>query len=152
MSERRRGLFVRRVHAPGTRHAARLAMMIDESLAIPRRQARRDGIRTVIGATFDSLVLQAKEPVVVEFMSYGCSHCGELEPVLQQVAEMVKSQGEIFRVDIVVEEALGTRYEVRVTPTLIMFLNGREVGRVEGPLPTVPGVLTAVTRPFRVMR
>ena len=105
-------------------------------------------IRTVTSATFNQRVLQATGPIVVEFMSYGCAHCRTLEPVLQQVAEMVKSKEEIFRVNIAVEQELSDRYHVQGTPTLIMFLHGREVGRFEGPPPTMESILAAVTQPF----
>jgi thioredoxin 1 len=107
-----------------------------------------DGIGTVTADTFASLVLGRQGPVVVEFMSYGCEHCRALEPVLQQVAEMVKAKEKIFRVNVAIEQELAARYEVGGTPTLIMFLNGQEVGRVEGPRPTVPALLNAVAQPF----
>jgi hypothetical protein len=64
------------------------------------------------------------------------------------VAETVKSSEKIFRVNTAVEEKLSDSYEILGTPTLIMFLKGKEVGRVEGPHPTVSSVLTAVTQPF----
>jgi thioredoxin-like negative regulator of GroEL len=71
-----------------------------------------------------------------------------MEPVLQQVAKMVKSKEEIFRVNTAVEQELSDSYQVQGTPTLIMFLQGREVGRFEGPPPTVGAILAAVTQPF----
>jgi thioredoxin-like negative regulator of GroEL len=110
--------------------------------------ASSDKIRTVTSDTFPSLVLKAQGPIVVEFMSYGCVHCREIEPVLQQVAEMVKSKEKIFRVNTADDQELTDTYEIQGTPTVVMFLNGKEVGRVEGPAPTVPSVLTAVTHPF----
>jgi thioredoxin 1 len=106
------------------------------------------GIRTVTSATFDQWVLDGKGPIVVEFMSYGCVHCRAMEPILQQVAEMVKSKVQIFRVNTAVEQELTESCQVQGTPTLIMFLQGREVGRFEGPSPTVEGILAAVTQPF----
>lgn len=109
----------------------------------------RDAIRTVTGTTFASLVLEANGPAVVEFMSYGCAHCRELEPVLQQVAEIVELEEQLFRVNIAVEEDLAERYGVAGTPTLIMFLNGQEVGRCEGPRPTLSSLLRAVRHPFQ---
>jgi thioredoxin 1 len=105
-------------------------------------------IRTVTSTSFDRQVLEATGPVVVEFMSYGCVHCRAIEPVLQQVAEMVKSKEEIFRVNTAVEQDLSNCYQVQGTPTLIMFLHGREVGRCEGPPPSLETILAAVTRPF----
>lgn len=105
-------------------------------------------IRTVTRATFNQKVLEGKGPIVVEFMSYGCVHCRAMEPILQQVAEMLKSKEEIFRVNVAVEQELADGYQVQGTPTLIMFLQGKEIGRFEGPSPTVASVLTAVTQPF----
>jgi thioredoxin 1 len=81
-------------------------------------------------------------------MSYGCAQCRAIEPVLEQVAEMVKPQERFFRVNITVEQELASNYQIQGTPTLIMFLHQNEVGRAEGPSPTVSSVLTAVTQPF----
>ncbi len=105
-------------------------------------------IRTVTSATFNQWVLEGNGPIVVEFMSYGCAHCRAMEPILQRVAEMVKSKEEIFRVNTAVEQALSDSYQIQGTPTLIMFLQGREIGRFEGPPPTVESILAAVTQPF----
>ena len=108
----------------------------------------RDRIRTVTGATFEEFVLDAEGPVVAEFMSYGCTHCRVMEPILQRVAGMVESQETVVRVNIAVEQDLAISYGVQGTPTLIMFRDGREVARVEGPHPNVSTVLAAVTQPF----
>jgi thioredoxin 1 len=113
-----------------------------------RSPAREDGIRTVTRNSFGPSVLEATGLVVVEFMSYGCAHCRVIEPVLQQVAKMVESREKIFRVNTALEKELADAYGVGATPTLIMFLDGREVGRVEGPSPTISSVLTAVTEAF----
>jgi thioredoxin 1 len=114
----------------------------------PPGRLRRDGIRTVTKDTFDSLVLAGEGPIVVEFMSYGCAYCRAIEPVLQQVAEMVKAKETIFRVNIAAEPELAAIYQIAGTPTFVMFLTGGEVGRAEGPPPTVSGVLSVVTQPF----
>jgi thioredoxin 1 len=127
-------------------------LTIEETPAAHKRPSEKSGlraeIRTVTGATFDQWVLEGKGPVAVEFMSYGCVHCREMEPALQQVAEMVKPKEDIFRVNTAVEQELTDSYQVQGTPTLIMFLQGKEVGRSEGPSPTVESVLAAVTQPF----
>jgi thioredoxin 1 len=110
--------------------------------------ASSDKIQTVTSSTFPSLVLEGHGPIVVEFMSYGCVHCRVIEPVLQQVEETIKAKEKIFRVNVAVEQQLAESYQIQGTPTLIMFLNGTEVGRDEGPHPTLSSVLAAVTRPF----
>ena len=126
--------------------------MINEMLEYPRESSLRplssDNIQTVTSSTFTRLVLEAEGPIVVEFMSYGCAHCRAIEPILEQVAEMVNPKVRIFRVNIAVEQELAGSYQIQGTPTLVMFLDQYEVGRVEGPSPTVSSVLTAVTQPF----
>jgi thioredoxin-like negative regulator of GroEL len=107
-----------------------------------------DAIPTVTGETFIPLVLNGQGPIVVEFMSYACAHCAEIEPVLQQVAEIVKSQEKIFRVNTGIERRLADQYQISGTPTLIMFLNGAEVGRIEGPPPIASSLLAEITTPF----
>jgi thioredoxin 1 len=108
-----------------------------------------DKIQDVTTDAFNAQVLNAQGPIAVEFMSYGCSHCREIEPVLQQVAARVESTEKICRVNIAVEPDLASSYEIQGTPTLIMFLNGKQVGRIDGPSPTLSSVMTAVTQPFQ---
>jgi len=107
-----------------------------------------DRIRTVTASTFDRLVLKGEGPIVVEFMSYGCAHCGVIEPDLRQVAQMVESTKKIFRVNIALDQELADHYEIQGTPTLIMFLNGEIVGRDEGPSPDVSNLLALVKQPY----
>ncbi len=112
-------------------------------------QAQADSITTVTGNTFASLVLDSPGPIAVEFMSYGCSHCRALEPVLQEVANAVKDTEHVYRVNVALDESLADRYGINGTPTLIMFENALEVGRSEGPRPNVAAIRSAITQPFR---
>jgi len=113
------------------------ATMINETIEHPRETQlsalSADNIKTVTASTFTRLVLEAEGPIAVEFMSYGCEHCRAIEPVLEQVAKVVEPGEKIFRVNIAVEPELASSYQIQGTPTLVMFLNRNEVGRVEGP-------------------
>jgi len=121
---------------------------VESTQEIPLKRVSSDKIQTVTSSTFSQLIVEGAGPIVVEFMSYGCAHCRVIEPVLQQVAEMLKPKEKIFRVNIAVEQELAASYAIQGTPTFIMFLNGKEVASVEGPQPTVSSVLKAVTQPF----
>jgi len=106
------------------------------------------GIQTVTGDTFSLVVLMGAGPIAVEFMSYGCSHCRAIEPALQQVAVILKSREKIVRVNTATEQGLAEQYQIRGTPTLVMFLDGTIVGRIEGPNPDVSSVLSAIRQPY----
>jgi len=146
-SGRRTGDFICKVSGLGLRVHV-VAAMLTETTAGREKRAPADRIRTVTSRDFQQLVLQGKGRSVVEFMSYGCVHCREMEPALQQVAKMVRTDEEIFRVNTAMEPELAESLRIVGTPTLVMFLDGREVGRDEGPPPTVSGVLAALTQAF----
>jgi thioredoxin 1 len=110
--------------------------------------AAQPDIETVGRETFDARVLEAPGPIVVEFMSYGCSHCRALEPVLKQVAGVLADRERIVRVNVAADPELAECYGIRVTPTMIMFRDGAEVGRAEGPQPVAASLLAALRRPF----
>jgi len=112
----------------------------------PHRTA--EAIHTVTSATFGALVLEGTGPIAVEFMSYGCAHCRMLEPVLQQAAAMLKPKENTFRVNVAIEPELAANYNIEVTPTFVMFLDGSTVGRSEGPQPELSNILAVLTRPF----
>lgn len=126
---------------------------MNQSQAASSRNTRNgpsDGIPSLDASGFETRVLQGQGPIAVEFMSYSCAHCGAMEPVLQQVAETLRSRERIFRVNVAVELGLSGKYEIEGTPTLIMFSDGQEVGRAEGPDPDVATMLAVVTEPFGI--
>jgi thioredoxin 1 len=107
-----------------------------------------EDIRTVTGATFQREVLERKGAIAVEFMSYGCAYCRELEPVLEEVAAALRTKEAVFRVNVGADPDLARAYAVEGTPTFVMFLNGNEVGRAAGPHPTATNVLSVLSEPF----
>jgi thioredoxin 1 len=107
-----------------------------------------DWIASVTFDSFTALILEHVGPVAVEFMSYGCGHCRAIERLLQQIAGELQSTEKMFRVNIAVEKELAENFDITGTPTLIMFLQGEEVGRVEGPSPNLKALQMALTSPF----
>jgi thiol-disulfide isomerase/thioredoxin len=105
-------------------------------------------ILTVNRTTFQNLVLDATGKTVVEFMSYGCSHCRIIEPVVQEVARTLAAKVKFYRVNVAVDADLEERYGIEGTPTFVMFENGSEVGRTEGPPPTILGLTAAIAESF----
>jgi thiol-disulfide isomerase/thioredoxin len=105
-------------------------------------------IQTVTASSFDAIVLQGDGPIVAEFMSYGCTHCRTIEPILKRVVNELHATEQVVRINVGIDQDLAARYDVEGTPTFVMFLNGREVGRVEGPHPSFDVVMDALTKPF----
>lgn len=79
-------------------------------------------------ANFNAEVLNASEPVLVDFWAAYCAPCRNLKPILEEVAKSHK----VMTVDITAEEELAAHFKVSSIPTLAVFKGGKEVNRVIG--------------------
>ncbi|CUI15335.1 protein disulfide isomerase, putative [Bodo saltans] len=50
----------------------------------------KDGLTTVVGSTFDDLVINSGKDVLIEFYAPWCGHCKKLQPTFEQVAKELK--------------------------------------------------------------
>jgi thioredoxin 1 len=81
---------------------------------------------------FSSEVLNAPIPVLLDIWSDGCAPCKQLEPVIFDLAK--KYQGKIKVAELNPKRAPKTTgmLGVRGTPTVIYFVDGKEVERIVG--------------------
>lgn len=83
-------------------------------------------------ASFQSEVLDAREPVLVEFYSDGCLGCKQISPVLGELEDEYEKEIKIVKVNALFSEELKNRYEVTVYPTILFFKKGQQIARLEG--------------------
>ena len=78
---------------------------------------------------FETEVLQAKEPVLVDFWAEWCMPCKMQGPAIDKLAAEGYSVG---KVNVDEEGALAEAYGVMSIPTLIIFKDGKEADRMVG--------------------
>src|SRR6185369_13979570 len=81
---------------------------------------------------FDSLVLQSKIPVLVDFWATWCGPCRLAEPILEELSESYKDKVLVMKLDIDASPVTPSKYNVMSIPTTILFKDGKEVGRQIG--------------------
>ena len=87
----------------------------------------------VTAAQYDELVIGAGVPVIVDVWSPTCVPCKKLAPVLVDVATSWRDKVRVVTVNShAAEPALMARLGVRATPTLIIYDQGEEYGRMTG--------------------
>lgn len=86
----------------------------------------------VTDATFETDVLKADKPVVVDFWAEWCGPCRQIAPALEEIATEMKGKVTIAKVNIDENPGAPMKYGVRGIPTLILFKNGEVVSSQVG--------------------
>jgi thioredoxin 1 len=89
----------------------------------------------VSDATFESDVLKATEPVVVDFWAEWCGPCRMIAPALEEIAGSMGDKVKIVKLNVDENPATATKYGIMSIPTLMIFKNGELASRQIGAAP-----------------
>ncbi|MDX3904329.1 MAG: thioredoxin TrxA [Pigmentiphaga sp.] len=93
-----------------------------------------DAIKHVSDSSFDADVLQANEPVLVDYWAEWCGPCKMIAPILEEAAAQYKGKLTIAKVNVDENNATAAKYGIRGIPTLMLFKNGQVVATKVGAL------------------
>ncbi len=86
-----------------------------------------------IGASeFEREVMQAPQPVLVDFFAPWCGPCKTLAPVLDELAGQFAGRIKFVKINVDEAPALAERFEIQGIPTLLLFKNGQVAIRHTG--------------------
>ena len=78
----------------------------------------------VTDETFESEVLRAETPALVDFWGDHCPACRQISPILKDLAEAHAGRVKIVKMHAADNIATSSRYGIRAMPTVLSFRDG----------------------------
>ncbi len=91
-----------------------------------------EGIQTFTDTNFESDVLKAATPVVVDFWAEWCGPCRAMEPAIKAFAGDYAGRVTVGKLNVDDNPGTTMKYMVRGIPTVILFKDGQIVDQIVG--------------------
>lgn len=93
------------------------------------------GVSKVSDSTFETEVLQATGPVVVDFWAEWCGPCKMIAPVLDDISGALQDKVKIVKLNVDESPKTAAKYGIMSIPTLMIFKGGEPASRQVGVAP-----------------
>ena len=81
--------------------------------------------KKITDESFETDVVKASIPTVVDFWAEWCGPCKQIGPVLEEISDEMKDQIVIAKHNIDEEPNVPTKYGIRGIPTMLLFKDGQ---------------------------
>jgi thioredoxin 1 len=89
----------------------------------------------VTDSTFEQEVLQANQPVLVDFWAVWCGPCRAVAPIVEELAGDYEGKLKVMKLDVDDNPRTAMAYGVQSIPTLLVFKDGKPAERIVGAVP-----------------
>lgn len=91
-----------------------------------------ENVKVFNDLNFDSEVLKAQGPVLVDFTATWCGPCRRLAPIVEELAGELAGRVTVGKLDIDESQLTAQKFGVRSVPTVMVFKDGARVGQQVG--------------------
>jgi thioredoxin 1 len=83
-------------------------------------------VKVITESNFESEVLNASGPVLVDFYTTWCGPCKMLTPIVEKLADEYSGKLTVAKVDVDGAPNLAAKYGISSVPTIIVFEAGKK--------------------------
>lgn len=92
-------------------------------------------VKEIKDADFDTVVLKATKPVLVDFWASWCGPCRMLAPIIEELANEYGDKIDFVKINVDENVETPKKFGIRGIPTLILFKDGQAINTTVGALP-----------------
>lgn len=92
-------------------------------------------VQEVSDQTFETEVLKADKPAIIDFWAEWCAPCRQIAPIIKELAGEYGDRVKVVKMDIDANPNTPGRYGIRAIPTILAFKNGEVVEQLQGARP-----------------
>ena len=104
----------------------------NDTKASKEQESMMSEINHITEDTFHNEVLEASQPVLVDFTAVWCGPCKMLEPVVKELAAEWDGKAKVVKLDVDNNASIAMQYQVMGVPTLMLFVDGEPKERLTG--------------------
>ncbi|MCU0233498.1 MAG: thioredoxin [Thermoanaerobaculales bacterium] len=86
----------------------------------------------ITDSNFESTVLQADKPALVDFWAAWCQPCRAIAPIVEELAAEYADRVVVGKLDVDANRDTAVKYGIQAIPTLLIVKNGKEADRIVG--------------------
>src|SRR5215218_9020072 len=98
-------------------------------------ESKSENVIHVTSKSWDTDVIDADMPVLVDFWAEWCGPCRMISPIVERIGQAEAGRLKVVKLDVEGAPQIAARHGAQSIPLLVLFRDGEEIDRLVGAVP-----------------